>query len=413
MTYIPNRHSNVEPELQLDPAIADLQLPVTSVPYADILDADMARSLEAGRTVVQAADDLLDDWCIRPADEAPAHLWDRVVAADIDMADAGAIDRTLQLGRDFLVAYRTAEVAEWLLDRYGDQLTSDERLLRRIVWVAAHDPHHLDRPDPDDIEDDWYLYTAANEDRQTGDPLHDWVDAHQVPLPRERRELDVTVDIPASWVGLCTYGQFDDDGETLADRIGRPVGTRPADDVADPQPRSDDSRTVRATIGDELEAIVDLGSGHADGAHYYVGVTIEMDVPTGIHALDTIEPQISDLQQYPHEVATTGDEVYVHTRIVWPTPNARQVAIDTVKRIWQASKPVAARAVDELRAELLPAGPAVTLEQVVGALGIRHLSAPVVGTVWSPIWMVDQSAASTHAACCPSTIRASSRSSSQ
>jgi hypothetical protein len=103
-------------------------------------------------------------------------------------------------------------------------------------------------------------------------------------------------------------------------------------------------------------------------------------VPYGIWTEVSVDGRVLDgeseaeLHRSIHRDATDPSrEVVVTTSLQWPTANRRHIAIDTVKRIWRVTRPVAARAVDTVRPDLLPATGRLSLQTALAGLGFEHL----------------------------------------
>ena len=157
------------------------------------------------------------------------------------------------------------------------------------------------------------------------------------------------VTIPACWVGLSVYGNMSRVEGRWVDRWGRAVERGRAADLDDPRPRLSDHRGVvfRMEDGASVGALL-VANDNRDPDR--VGYRLWTEV-AGRWSCAADADHLSETD-FVH-ADDPSCVVRVAIRLRWPTPAARDVAIDTAKRLWGLTRTAAARVVDEPGSPLL------------------------------------------------------------
>ena len=201
-------------------------------------------------------------------------------------------------------------------------------------------------------------------------------DAAQGARPTATAPVALTVEVPAVWVGLLTHGSHRDGH----DELGRPVLGGSAPTPTDPRAHAADVRELPALdhASDGLFASLHLLT---ENGRYRTDVVVWPDGPTpGPVLIEEAFDLVSGDRSARTFAHRDGRAVVIDLRLVWASANTRTIAIDTVKRLYSVSKPVAARIVDEARFDLIDTD-SPSVAEVVGTVALGHQDPAVVASL--------------------------------
>lgn len=425
-----------EPELSID-WLADTSTDLRSIPFGAMLAAVIDTAEEPTAAAVQ----WILNWLVfAPSTDTPAAIWAWAVDTDTeDGRDAAAADRFFDLGTHYLLSYSTAAVATYILNRWGHHLAP--RLVLKAAMYAAADPspagaaglsadtdravevflnvntaewhanedlfrvlldavndHDLELPGPTPVRcpppGDGHDMEGCGAIVTGGTDWEGFYDCPECGLffnaeeavavdgdadglsPTATDTVALTVEVPAVWVGLVTHGSHRDGH----DELGRPVLGGSAAIPTDARVHAADVRDLPALdhASDGLFASLHL---IAEDGRYRTDVVVWPDGPTPgpvliEEAFDLRSGDRTD-RTFTHR---DGRSVVIDVRILWASANARAIAIDTVKRLYSVSKPVAARIVDEARFDLIDTN-SPSVAEVVGSVALGHQDPAVVASL--------------------------------
>jgi hypothetical protein len=184
----------------------------------------------------------------------------------------------------------------------------------------------------------------------------------------------LTIEIPAAWAGLLRFGHLaQTESGRWVDGLGREALLGSAEQLGDGRAHLHDDRRVTVVDGDvtvvmALEVRHDLADDDGDAGLPY-GLWVEA------HRDGNEMELVGDLDALsPFRYRDATGDVVIDTKLVW-SPHLRSAAIDACKRIWQVTKPVAARLVDTGRGSVLGAdakGAKTSPQGVIGGIACGH-----------------------------------------